>query len=247
MLIGDAFILAGFVTFFVWLGPHVRIISPPSHTIQFLLAIVIGDFLGYWHHRLMHRIPWLWASHSVHHQSRAIELSTGLRNHPFATISSGLFWSPLLLLGISPAIMLAAVSAIGTWVILIHRQDSKRYPRVPKPLNYLLNLPGHHRSHHQRKLSAGNCNYGLLFIAWDRLFGTYSPPVSIPIAYGIDDAPATGKVSTLLWYEWRRLICIKVSPLGATPPITFNSGLLAYGAAVLLLAAVGTTFSIMRG
>lgn len=235
-LLCDAVILAGVAIVYGALSPHVRLIDPPPLSVQLPLAVVAGDLVAYWHHRLLHRVPWLWASHIVHHQSRHLELSSGLRNHPLVTITSALFWSPLLLLGIEPTTMLAAVGLIGTWVILIHCRQAAWFRRLPGPISYIFNLPGHHRAHHQEQWPAGNCNYGLLLILWDRLFGSYCPPVPATTAFGVREAPATGPVASLLWHEWRRVLRRSPAAPRRSRPIRGGAGIIAYGVAVLLLA-----------
>src|SRR5215467_6608583 len=35
--------------------------------VQVLAALVLGDVLEYWYHRLAHIVPWLWPLHAVHH------------------------------------------------------------------------------------------------------------------------------------------------------------------------------------
>lgn len=60
--------------------------------------------------------------------------------------------------------------------------------RLPFGLEYVLNTPMAHRMHHR---PPGNCNYGGLFIIWDRLFGTYSPELERRDYYGLAKQPNT--------------------------------------------------------
>jgi sterol desaturase/sphingolipid hydroxylase (fatty acid hydroxylase superfamily) len=245
-LLSDGAILAGFALLYSALAPHAALIAPPPFWGQLAIAIVAGDLLVYWHHRLLHRLPWLWASHIVHHQSRRVDLGTGLRNHPFGTITSCLFWSPLLLAGIAPSAMILAGGLIGTWVVLIHRRDSVWYPALPPPFPFLLNLPAHHRAHHER-CAAGACNYGLLLVVWDRLFGTYREPDGAEPVFGLAGSPATGPLDALLWDEWRNVIGRAPGAPRRPRPIGIAAGVTGYLAAVVLLALVTTIAAALRG
>lgn len=248
VLLSDAAVLAVFAAVYAGLRPHVMLMPEPPFAAQLALALLLGDLASYWHHRFMHRIGWLWASHVVHHQSRRIELSTGLRSHPFATLGNCLFWSPLLVVGISPAAMLLAAGLIGTWAILIHSQAARWPAALPWSVEAVLNLPSHHRIHHRQDSGAGTCNYGLLFILWDRLFGTYCAPREEPRSYGVAGAPPTGPVGQLLWHEWRRTLGLGPPESAATPgrPATLAVGVTAYLGAVLLLALTAAAAGMME-
>lgn len=237
-LFSDGVVVGAFTLFYHALAPHVALVHIPSLTLQFAVAVVLGDFLSYVHHRCMHAWPVLWASHIVHHQSRTIDLSTGLRNHPFAMVGTCLVWGLLLPLGIRPEVMLAAAALIGTYDVLVHRNawTGRRHSRW---LGLVLNLPEHHRVHHSDDAAYYNSNYALLFIVWDRLLGTYRAPQPAMDRFGVQGVPATGKVRTLLWAEWMRLL-----RRGRTPPVApgaEGNSRLAVGVAVYLsaVAALG--------
>ncbi|WNO61855.1 sterol desaturase family protein [Rheinheimera sp. MMS21-TC3] len=75
------------------------------------LAFLLQDFLYYWFHRASHNIRWLWASHIAHHSSRLMNFSTAFRQSLTYPISGmWLFWTPMILIGFPPAIVLAIVA-----------------------------------------------------------------------------------------------------------------------------------------
>ena len=39
--------------------------------VQFLLAVLVADIAEYWIHRALHKLPWLWRFHAVHHSSKS--------------------------------------------------------------------------------------------------------------------------------------------------------------------------------
>ena len=48
------------------------------------------------------------------------------------------------------------------------------------PLEWVLNTPSHHRVHHARNPKYLDKNYAGTLIIWDRMFGTYTDPESVP-------------------------------------------------------------------
>lgn len=46
-----------------------------------LLVFAIGDLASYWTHRLLHRVPALWAIHRLHHDEEHMHAATGFRQH----------------------------------------------------------------------------------------------------------------------------------------------------------------------
>ena len=50
------------------------------------VAIVLLDFVVYLQHRVMHAIPLLWRVHRMHHADLDLDVTSGLRFHPFEMI-----------------------------------------------------------------------------------------------------------------------------------------------------------------
>ena len=71
------------------------------------VAVFIGDFTGYWRHRLEHtRI--LWPSHAVHHSDTEMTWLTLARFHPFNRLTTFTIDSAVLLwLGLPPFAVIA--------------------------------------------------------------------------------------------------------------------------------------------
>ena len=56
--------------------------------------------------------------------------------------------------------------------------------KIRGPIDWVLNLPSHHRVHHAINVHYLDKNYGATLIVWDRLFGTYVEEVE-PCVFGI--------------------------------------------------------------
>lgn len=67
------------------------------------LAVVLLDYTLYLWHVLMHRVPFLWRFHLVHHVDLDLDASTALRFH-FAELVVSVPWraAQILLIGVSP-------------------------------------------------------------------------------------------------------------------------------------------------
>ncbi len=66
-----------------------------------LLGFVVGDFVSWWVHRLLHRHPRLWEFHKVHHSVEQMGFAAHLRYHWMENVVYGTIrYLPLALIGI---------------------------------------------------------------------------------------------------------------------------------------------------
>ncbi len=167
---------------------------------SWVVLLVAFDALFYWDHRVHHRVRAGWASHVVHHSSEHFNLSTALRQ-PWTPFSSTLFFAPLPLLGFPPAAV-ATISAIDLlYQFWIH---TERVDRLPRPIEFVMNTPSHHRVHHGSDPQYLDRNYGGVFIIFDRLFGTFTPESARP-TYGLTSNIATFNPLRVAFHEWHAI------------------------------------------
>ncbi len=143
---------------------------------QLVLMFVLRDFIHYFIHRLLHRAPWLWRFHQVHHSVREMGVAAHLRFHWMETVVyRALEFIPLSLFGfgIDDFFFVHAISlSIGHF-----NHSNVRLPLGP--LRYIFNSPQMHIWHHARVLTPGartGRNFGLSLSLWDYLFGTADVP-----------------------------------------------------------------------
>jgi alkylglycerol monooxygenase len=134
------------------------------------VVLVLGVDLGYWtYHWASHRVNFLWATHSVHHQSEEYNLSTALRQNWIENLLAWPFYLPLAVLGF-PLAMFATASTVNTlYQFWVHTRIIGRLG----PIEGLLNTPSSHRVHHGIDPEYVDKNYGGMFMIWDRLYRTY--------------------------------------------------------------------------
>jgi alkylglycerol monooxygenase len=155
------------------------VIQPQKFWTWIVLWVAV-DFLYYWFHRASHRNNFLWAGHSVHHQSEQYNLSVALRQGIIQTLCSWVVYLPLAVLGF-PTWMFLIISSLNTiYQFWIHTQLIKRLGWF----EIFFNTPSHHRVHHGKNSQYIDKNYGGSLIIWDKLFGTFTQE-TIPAEYGV--------------------------------------------------------------
>jgi alkylglycerol monooxygenase len=152
-----------------------------NETWTWIAAFVSYDFCYYWSHRFSHELRILWATHVVHHQSEAFNLSTALRQ-PSTGFLSFVFFLPLFAVGFPRNVLLTVGSLNLIYQFWVHTE----HIRTLGPLEWVLITPSNHRVHHARNPEYLDRNYGGVFIVWDRLFRTFTAEdPKIPCSFGI--------------------------------------------------------------
>ena len=166
-------------------GGLLRVLPLPP-LVAGVLAFVAFDFWMYCWHRLNHQWTGLWRIHRVHHTDPALNLSSAFRFHPVElTLSTFLNVVVLLLLGISLAQFLW-YKVIFNAVVLFHHSNVRLPLSVDQVLRRVIVTPQMHRVHHSDVPEETNSNYGSVFSAWDRLWGSMRDKNSARIRYGLD-------------------------------------------------------------
>jgi sterol desaturase/sphingolipid hydroxylase (fatty acid hydroxylase superfamily) len=110
----------------------------------------------------------------VHHADRDIDLTTGIRFHPFEMVLSMLYkcaW--VAALGASPVAVLAFEVVLNATSLFNHANLA-----LPEGVDRMLRLaivtPDMHRVHHSTDQTEHNRNFGFALSIWDQLLGTYT-------------------------------------------------------------------------
>lgn len=77
-----------------------------------LSGFILWDFCFYWLHRLHHKYKIFWLIHQVHHQGEYFNLSLGVRNSWYSSLTSIPFFLPMALIGTVPKASLSLVPYI---------------------------------------------------------------------------------------------------------------------------------------
>lgn len=166
------------------------------------LLILLFELAYYWHHRLAHEVRWLWATHSVHHSPEEMNLSVSARLGWTGLFSgSFLFFAPLVYIGFHPIAVFLMLALSLFYQIWIH---TELVNKLPRPLEWLMNTPSHHRVHHACNRKYLDKNYGGTLILWDRVFGTFTEETDQP-KYGLTDPVISYNPIRIALTEWGRM------------------------------------------
>src|SRR5262245_16156118 len=108
---------------------------------QVAVLLLLGDFLQWCVHNLLHRVPFLWTFHKVHHSIATMDWIGNWRFHWMEIlVYKGLQWLPLAWLGASPSSMFAVAVVTTVWGDLNHANLDVGLG----PLGRVLNSPRMH-------------------------------------------------------------------------------------------------------
>ncbi len=142
--------------------------------------LVLADLGLYWAHRILHtRI--LWPTHAFHHSPRHVNVLAGLRASPIHIL--------VLFLPLVAAYRIFPFPDIGQYALVIflveisnqHYIHSNIYFPMTRQLEKLFVTPRMHIVHHSARKEHSNSNFGFVFSVWDRIFGTFTDPDSVPL------------------------------------------------------------------
>lgn len=162
-----------------------------------VISVLLLDLVVYFQHRLLHRIPWLWRLHRVHHCDEDFDVSLAVRFHPLEiALSMGIKLAAIALLG-SPAIAVLifelALSAGALWT---HTRLALP-ERLERWARWIFITPTLHRVHHRLLKSDQDSNFGSTISLWDYLFRSFrANPESKTAGFGT--LPSSHTPHTLL-------------------------------------------------
>jgi sterol desaturase/sphingolipid hydroxylase (fatty acid hydroxylase superfamily) len=173
---------------------------------QFAIFIVAKDLLEWCVHNLLHRVPWLWEFHKLHHSILELDWIGNMRFHWMEIIIyRGLTYLPLVMLGVDGTVILW-IAIVST--LIGHLNHSNLWISWG-PLKYVINSPRFHVWHHDVILHGHHGqNFGVIFSLWDWLFGTAYLPTdrTQPDALGFESIEKfpKGLVSRFVYPFWKK-------------------------------------------
>ncbi|EAQ48853.1 sterol desaturase family protein [Leeuwenhoekiella blandensis] len=154
---------------------------------QLLIMFVIADFIQWNVHRMLHRVPWLWKFHQVHHSVKEMGFAAQFRFHFVETlVYKSAQYIPLAMIGFG----IEQFFVVHMFSVFIGHLNHANLDWSYGPLGYVLNNPRMHIWHHAKALPPEHkygMNFGLSLSIWDYLFGTaYIPKSGKNIEIGFD-------------------------------------------------------------
>jgi len=154
---------------------------------QLLVFFIILDFVQWFTHVLLHKYPFLWKFHKVHHSAKEMGFAAHLRYHWMENI----LYKPLKTFGV---MLIGGFEPEQAYIvhfitIAIGHLNHSNVKITWGPLKYIFNNPVMHLYHHASVLPAGRngVNYGISLSVWDYIFKTnYIPEESGTIEIGFE-------------------------------------------------------------
>ncbi len=221
------------------LGAHPRPLGPVA-----LFLVPIGLYLaielGYWlSHFMLHRLPWLWEFHKVHHSAEVLTPLAELRQHPVESLLVGLVCGTAYALALTglkavfgPHLDLLAFWRPGVILFLVfatymHLRHSHVRLGAPAWLSHIIQTPLQHQVHHSTDPRHFDRNLGFCLSVFDWAFGTlYVPTGDERLDFGVHDddgAPdelmASTRLVDHLWRPFARAFGRSAPTAGETPAV----------------------------
>jgi sterol desaturase/sphingolipid hydroxylase (fatty acid hydroxylase superfamily) len=136
------------------------------------ISFVLLDYGNYIWHILLHKLPFMWRFHLVHHTDLDMDVTTAFRFHFGELIASVIFrGAAVVLIGAPPFMVLVFEIAFEAATQFQH-SNTKLPFQFEKFLNKLFVTPRMHGIHHSIIKRETDSNYSTIFSFWDRLHQT---------------------------------------------------------------------------
>jgi sterol desaturase/sphingolipid hydroxylase (fatty acid hydroxylase superfamily) len=141
------------------------------------LAAVLGflllDLVVHGQHVVFHKVPVLWRLHRMHHADLDIDVTTGVRFHPFEILISLAVRIALVLAFGIPVVAVVLFELVLNATAVFNHGNVAMPAGLDRVLRLVVVTPDMHRVHHSILRNETDSNFGFNLPWWDRLFGTY--------------------------------------------------------------------------
>jgi sterol desaturase/sphingolipid hydroxylase (fatty acid hydroxylase superfamily) len=168
--------------------------------ITFLAVVLLGDLVFFVSHYLMHKVPFLWHFHKVHHSAAVLTPITVHRVHPVESLVNG------IVAAIFSAVMASTYTVVSenhanlftiwgvniitfSFFLCAHQlRHSHIWLSFGPFLNVIFISPAQHQIHHSVDPKHLNKNFGYMLAIWDACIGSlYTPRCRETLRYGLPD------------------------------------------------------------
>jgi sterol desaturase/sphingolipid hydroxylase (fatty acid hydroxylase superfamily) len=164
-----------------------------------IVGIAALDLFAYVAHVLLHKSPFAWRFHRVHHSDETVDVTTAFRQHPGETIWRVLWQLPAVVLFGLPLWIVVVYLTISAANAQLEHANIRLSEAVDRWLRLLFVTPNMHKVHHSRLQPETDSNYSNILSVWDRIFGTYTSRIDFrALRYGLGDLPERATFLRLL-------------------------------------------------
>lgn len=188
-----------------------KLVTIENAWLYWTVLLILEDFAFYWLHRFDHEVRFFWAVHVTHHSSQFFNLTVGFRSSVLQPLYRFVYFIPIAFLGFRPEDIMLMYSATQIYGILIHT----KYINKLGFLEYFLATPSHHRVHHGSNPRYLDKNMGMVFIFWDKWFGTFQKELDKdPVQYGLTTNLRDYHPLNVVFHEWKQILKDVISAPG---------------------------------
>lgn len=174
------------------------------------LVFIFDDFLRFFHHYLMHKVPFLWKIHQTHHSADVLTPFTLYRIHPIesgiATLRNAFSLgvsTGVLMFVFSGKIELLTILGVNSLGFLFNFTFGNiRHTHIPISFGRWERFfisPKQHQIHHSNKVEHFDKNFGVVLSCWDQLFRTHLPSTQETLGgFGLETIKADDLLSQFL-------------------------------------------------
>lgn len=150
-----------------------------------LFLFLVDDFTRFLLHYLLHKVPFLWEFHKVHHSATVLTPFTIYRSHPFENYlyACRMALTQGIVVGVcyyyfGPTLKMADILGANIFVFLFNFFGSNlRHTHIwlsfgNRIENWIIS-PAQHQIHHSTNPKHFDTNLGTALAIWDRIFGTH--------------------------------------------------------------------------
>lgn len=199
---GLTLLMAGFFVMMMGWGYSWKWFNWNESGWMYWVAVMVLTDLAYWLvHWMGHAVRLFWAVHVVHHSSEKYNISVGFRSSVLEPLYRGFFFLPLAFLGFRAEDVMLAFAIQQLYGSLVHTELLGRIP----VWDLIFVSPSHHKVHHASNPRYLDKNMGMIFILWDKLFGTFEAEDEQyqKIRFGLTKNLETYNPVTVIFKEWQ--------------------------------------------
>jgi sterol desaturase/sphingolipid hydroxylase (fatty acid hydroxylase superfamily) len=169
---------------------------------QIVILFLVRDFLQWSIHVVLHRVPFLWKIHEVHHSAIQMSFPVHLRYHWAENI---IYRVPEYLVFFMVGSNVQNIFIIYVISLTIGHLSHANFRLLWGPLKYILNTAELHLWHHAvESPKRYGVNFAISLSVWDWLFQTAYDPRKLPAEIGLNNEPNFPKkfFGQLVW-PWK--------------------------------------------
>lgn len=175
---------------FIWLNTNefglLFLIDLPIWA-ELLIAVLALDFSAqYLVHYLLHKVPFMWRFHMIHHSDTTVDVTSATRHHPGDYLMREVFALLIIVLFGVPLAYYLFYRMVTVFFAYFTHANFYMPKTLDKILSFVFVTPNMHKFHHHFEMPWTDTNFGNIFSFWDRIFGTLTYDNPKKVIFGLD-------------------------------------------------------------